>query len=213
MTSAPDWSLTTRALTLLADHGLDVDIEQLLNQFGEFHRICSTWNLAAKLMSRGDLEQNFDGHIADSLSLALELQSHPNLLYVDIGSGGGFPAIPLALLLPDRQCLLVERSQAKASYLSQCAKQLGANNIQTAQGNFPLELDIDNTGCLYTARAIEQPEKFDQMLLGRMKASDMYLMQRRPPEGLLSGSHQAALVEDIFLGAGLRRGTLYRVTR
>lgn len=213
MTSASEWTLTTRALSILAAQGVQVGAEGLLARFRDFHGICSTWNLAAKLMSRGDLERHFDAHIADSLSLASELQSHSSLQYVDIGSGGGFPAIPLALVFPNRNCVLIERSRTKASYLSQCAKLLPTSNINVVEGNFPLALGARDIGCIYTARAIEQPTKFDTLLFQHLQPGDVYLMQRAPAPSSLAKGLAAEPIEDEFSQAGLRRGTLYKIKR
>ena len=60
-----DWSLTKRALELLGESGIPVDSSRFFDLIGVYHRLCSTWNLSAKLLSKGDLVGRFDEHVAD----------------------------------------------------------------------------------------------------------------------------------------------------
>jgi 16S rRNA G527 N7-methylase RsmG len=212
MDHAAQFPLTTQVLSLLTALSIKVDCPSFLERIAVFQRVCSTWNLAAKLMSKGDIEERFDGHIADSLSLAGEIHAAPTLNYADIGSGGGFPAIPIALALPTRSCLMVERSQTKVDYLRQAIMILGAENLRVALGQFPCPIDLPS-GRIYTARAVERPEAFDSALVREMEPGDVYLMQREPVHIHAAVHRSLDRVSDEFDRLGLRRGVLYRLRR
>jgi len=204
--------LTLRALDILGGLGIHVDPPTVLEQISAFRRVCSTWNLSAKLMSKGDLEEQFDAHIADSLTLAPQLHGLPALHYVDIGSGGGFPAIPLAAALPGKSCLMVERSQTKVDYLRQAIRALDAKTLRVSLGQYPCPLDLP-VGRIYTARAVEKPEVFDPLLAAALEREDVYLMQRASSLDSIRDTFHVSEITDAFSETGLRRGVLYRVTR
>lgn len=212
MTSPRDLPQTIKALDVLQSLGIRVERDRFLVQMEAFHRLCSTWNLAAKLISKGDLEERFDEHIADSLTLCPEVAAHSELNYVDIGSGGGFPAIPIALALANRKVWLVERSERKAEYLKQAVKALGLNGSQVVLGQFPVALAAPD-GRIYTARAVERPEVFDAELIKHLRIGDIYLMQREIPASAAQKVIMREPVLDVFGETGLRRGILYRLTR
>ncbi len=212
MISSYGFPQTTKALNVLLSLGIDIDHDTFLARIEVFHRLCSTWNLAAKLMSKGDLGERFDEHIADSLTLCPEIQGRPDLAYVDIGSGGGFPALPIAVALGDRAVWLVERSERKSDYLRQALRALDLPSGHVVAGQYPLQLDAPK-GRIYTARAVERPEAFDSELIKQLRPGDVYLMQREAATAGVHGVTECVPVHDAFEGSGLRRGKLYRLTR
>src|SRR4051812_38060441 len=68
------------------------------------------------------------GHVGDALTLLPHLPRERHRL-ADVGSGGGIPGIPLAIVRPDVQVLLIESTQKKATFLAQAARQLGLTNV------------------------------------------------------------------------------------
>lgn len=212
MDRSSHYPLTERALAILSGLGVSVDGSNFLERVTAFRRLCSTWNLAAKLMSKGDLEDHFDAHVADSLSLVPQIHALPDLHYVDIGPGGGFPAIPVVMALQDRPCLMLERSQTKVDYLRQAIRSLDLSPLQIIHGQFPCPLNV-SARRVYTARAVEKPEIFDSALLSALEPGDVYLMQRAPSATGLSSELRVNEISDAFTGSGLRRGSLYRISR
>jgi 16S rRNA (guanine(527)-N(7))-methyltransferase RsmG len=208
------WTQTERAIALLDSFGVGVASSRFLERCEAFRRLCSTWNLAAKLMSKNDIEFGFDGHVADSLSLVPYVAawaSYANGIYVDIGSGGGLPAIPIKLALPTVTVLLIERSSRKVEFLNQVVRQLALESVQIVCGDFP-SVDLPQRSRLYTARATERPEQVDRAILGVLQTRDLYLAERRLSDDLLVDVANSVVVSDAFDAAGLRRGRLYRVT-
>lgn len=211
MNPLPEFTLTGQTLDILVSQGVPLDRGRFLDAMKEFYRACSTWNLAAKLVSKRDLESRFDDHIADSLTLIPHIHDRPALTYVDIGSGGGFPALPIATALANREVWLIERSQRKADYLRHAVKTLGLSKAHVVSGRFPCQLEAP-VHRIYTARAIEGSEIFDGTLIKQLGPADIYLMQRQPGGSLPLGDLAVIPIEDEFGKSGLRRGVLYRIS-
>ena len=79
-------------------------------------------------MSRRDVGRLEERHLLDSMSLLSLLEGRPRLL--DIGSGGGFPGMVLAMGRPEMDVVLVERSQKKARFLQQVVYELGITGVE-----------------------------------------------------------------------------------
>ena len=214
MTSENLFPKTRAVLAALGRLGFEFQESTLLDRAGEFRRLCSTWNLSAKLMSPTDLSERFDDHVADSLSLAPYLRdgAAPPTALVDVGAGAGFPGIPLCLLAPTLQTFEIERSETKATFLRQALSRLMIDQAKVLQENFP-QVSLPDMTLVYTARAVESPADVDRAIIKRLKPGDSYLVQRQVPE--LSGNQTATVekLEDEFSKSGLRRGVLYRIRR
>ena len=93
----------------------------LINQYIDLIR---SWNNTHNLVSR-DQSNNLQEHIEDSLSIF----NHTGPVVVDIGSGGGFPGIPIAIKGPERRVVLVDSNQKKTSFLLNSVNRLGLKNV------------------------------------------------------------------------------------
>ncbi len=212
MNAETSYPLTRRALDLLGGRGVLVDAVRYLTRIDEYRGLCSTWNLSAKLMSPTDLAGKFDDHVADSLTLAPYLmpeQGSPATL-VDIGSGAGFPGLPLRLALPELRAILIERSATKALFLRQVIRQLGLDSVSIEERNYP-DVVLPSSALVYTARAVEHPGSVDKMILRHLREGDTYLAQRKLASTAGNRTFRVEKVDDDFGNAGLRRGNLYRV--
>jgi 16S rRNA (guanine527-N7)-methyltransferase len=105
-------------------------------------------NQAFNLTAITDPEEAWTKHIEDSLSLLPDLEDVRGAL-VDVGSGGGLPAIPLAIARPDLQFTLVESTAKKARFLAECTHTLGLQNVRVESeraeilGRSPLRESFD----------------------------------------------------------------------
>lgn len=78
------------------------------NQFSALYDLYSDWNAKINVISRKDIENLYTNHILHSLGIAKIIRFTPGSSIMDIGTGGGFPAIPLAILFPETRFLLVD---------------------------------------------------------------------------------------------------------
>jgi len=92
------------------------------------------WNKVAGLVSKGDEDNLFLRHFCDSLQPLLLFGFKKNATLLDIGSGGGFPAIPIKIFRPDLTMVLAESNRKKATFLKEVVKELKFNNVSIYNG-------------------------------------------------------------------------------
>lgn len=92
------------------------------------------WNDVAGLISKNDEDIFFLRHFCDSLQPLLLFGFKKNAVILDIGSGGGFPSIPIRIFRPDLKFVLAESNRKKASFLSEVVKELGFDNMTIHNG-------------------------------------------------------------------------------
>jgi 16S rRNA (guanine527-N7)-methyltransferase len=94
-----------------------------LNQLQQHYELMLRWNKTINLTRIEDTEEAVDRHYGESLFLGSKLPAGP-LRIADVGSGGGFPGIPIAILRPDMLISLIESHQRKAVFLKEAARYL-----------------------------------------------------------------------------------------
>jgi len=113
----------------LAGLGIDAS-EGQAEQLGEHLELVRKWNRAYNLISRGDLDHLVTRHLLDSLSIRPFVI--PDRL-LDVGSGAGFPGLPLAVLDPGLQVTLLDSAGKKARFLRHAVRTLGLGNVSVVQ--------------------------------------------------------------------------------
>ncbi len=169
------------------------------NQLDKFEDLLLFWNKTHNLISKSQAT-NIKEHIEDSLSITHLLGRN----IMDLGSGGGFPGIPIAITCPKKKIFLVERKQSKAAFLLNTTIQLGLENIQViskdskklSPDNFPSPIEI-------VTRAFGSPLKTIEATKELLKASKNHLklMKTHPPEGLedIPENYLVEKIEEIDL--------------
>ncbi|MBX2842602.1 MAG: 16S rRNA (guanine(527)-N(7))-methyltransferase RsmG [Flammeovirgaceae bacterium] len=99
------------------------------HQFGLLHDIYSEWNEKINVISRKDIDNLYLHHVLHSLSIAKYVDFKENTKLLDVGTGGGFPGIPLAILYPHCQFHLVDSIAKKIKVVEEVSKHLGLENI------------------------------------------------------------------------------------
>lgn len=94
-----------------------------LNQFALYHKELLSWNVKINLISRKSTQEITSRHFMDSLSV-VRFIDRPNARILDIGSGGGFPGIPLKIAIPALEMHLLESNRKKTSFLKHIIRQL-----------------------------------------------------------------------------------------
>ncbi len=101
-----------------------------IKQFEQLFDLYSLWNSQINVISRKDIDLLYERHVLHSLGIAKVIQFKPNTQILDVGTGGGFPGIPLAILFPESNFLLVDSIGKKIKVVTEVAKALGLTNVE-----------------------------------------------------------------------------------
>ncbi len=103
------------------------------DQFTKLYLLYSEWNEKINVISRKDIENLYINHVLHSLGIAKIISFKPGTRVLDVGTGGGFPGIPLAILFPETQFHLVDSIGKKITVVKNVAEALGLKNIKAEQ--------------------------------------------------------------------------------
>jgi 16S rRNA (guanine527-N7)-methyltransferase len=185
--------------------------QRQLEQFSVYYQELVDWNQRINLTGITDYEEVQIKHFCDSLTVVLALEAsiasnHPRIL--DVGTGAGFPGIPLKILLPDISLVLLESTAKKTAFLSHLKEKLGLNDIEVINGR------AEEAAHLAQAR-----ERFD-IVLSRAVAPLATLAELTLPFCIIGGRFIAQKKGDIALETSLAAkaistlgGTLREVKR
>ena len=101
-------------------------------QFAALYPLYTDWNSKINVISRKDIENLYLNHILHSMSIAKLIRFEPGTRVMDVGTGGGFPGIPLAILFPETDFLLVDSIGKKIKVVDAVAEALQLKNVRTA---------------------------------------------------------------------------------
>ena len=102
-------------------------------QFADMQALYHEWNEKINVISRKDMDNFYERHVLHSLAIAKVVQFTEGTKIVDVGTGGGFPSIPLAVLFPQVQIHAVDSIGKKIKVVSEVTKVLKINNLTTEQ--------------------------------------------------------------------------------
>ena len=118
--------------------------EQQKTQFAALYDLYTDWNSKINVISRKDITNLYEHHVLHSLGIAKVINFTPDTQIMDLGTGGGFPGIPLAILFPEVQFHLVDSIGKKVKVATEVANAIGLKNVTFRQ-----------------CRAEEEKRKFD----------------------------------------------------
>ena len=132
--------------------------EKQRSQFEQLQELYLFWNAQINVISRKDTEEFYERHVLHSLGIAKIMEFTPGSSVLDIGTGGGFPGIPLAILFPQVQFHLVDSIGKKIKVVNEVAQALGLKNVRATH-----------------ARAEEIKEQFDFIVSRAVTAMPAFL--------------------------------------
>ncbi len=116
-------------MQLIEKHFPDLSPTQK-KQFGELQNLYEHWNAQINVISRKDIEALYEKHVLHSLAIAKFIKFVPNTSILDIGCGGGFPTIPLAILFPEVQFVAVDSIGKKIKVVTEIVAALTLQNVK-----------------------------------------------------------------------------------
>src|SRR5690606_1380281 len=103
-------------------------------QFLQLEGLYKEWNSKINVVSRKDIDELYLRHVLHSLGIAKVVSFKPKSKILDVGTGGGFPGIPLAILFPETKFHLVDSIGKKLKVVDAVAESLGLKNVETTHG-------------------------------------------------------------------------------
>ena len=102
-----------------------------LQQFAALKQLYTEWNEKINVISRKDINNFYEHHVLHSLAIATQFEFKKGAEIIDLGCGGGFPGVPLAIFFPETQFHLVDSINKKLKVVSEIATAIGLQNITT----------------------------------------------------------------------------------
>lgn len=128
-----------------------------IEQFAKLQELYVHWNQQINVISRKDTENFYERHVIHSLGIAKVIQFKKGTKIMDVGTGGGFPGIPLAILFPDCDFLLVDSIGKKIKVVNEVANALGLKNVT---GIHERAEKVEGTFDFVVSRAVTQMPEF-----------------------------------------------------
>ena len=110
----------------------DLSDNQIL-QFQKLQGLYEDWNAKINVISRKDIDELYTRHVLHSLGIAKIIEFRPGSKIMDVGTGGGFPGIPLAILFPEVDFYLIDVIAKKIRVVNEVAAGLGLKNVKAEQ--------------------------------------------------------------------------------
>lgn len=145
-----------------------------IQQFEMLQNLYEDWNAKINVISRKDIDELYTRHVLHSLGIAKVLEFKSGSKIMDVGTGGGFPAIPLAILFPEANFYAIDIIAKKIKVVNEVIKALGLKNIKAEQKRAEIvEYDFD----FIVSRAVTNMPDFVSWVKGKMKTKSKHELE------------------------------------
>ena len=138
--------------------------EKQLQQFSDLQELYEHWNAQINVISRKNMDTLYINHVLHSLAIAKVVQFAKGTTVLDIGTGGGFPGIPLAILFPDTQFFLVDSIGKKIKVVNEVSSAICLSNVRTMHERAE---KINETFDFVVSRAVTNMTDFKKWVKGK----------------------------------------------
>lgn len=125
---------TDTTVQLVYDHFKDLS-DQQRQQFAALDELYHDWNAKINVISRKDIDNLYPHHVLHSLGIAKVIRFRPGTEVLDLGTGGGFPGIPLAIMFPESHFTLMDSIGKKVKVAAAVAEAIGLENVTAIHRN------------------------------------------------------------------------------
>lgn len=160
-------SIQAHFCTLLQSHGIEVSAQQL-KQFERYYEVLVEWNEKMNLTGITEREQVYIKHFYDSLTLAFHVPIGEIGSMADIGSGAGFPGLPLKICFPHVQLTIVDSLNKRIQFLQHVVNELGLSQVRLLHGraeDLGRQEELRDAFDLVTARAVARMAVLNEFCL------------------------------------------------
>ncbi|TGV03173.1 16S rRNA (guanine(527)-N(7))-methyltransferase RsmG [Flavivirga rizhaonensis] len=136
-----------------------------ISKFKKLETLYQDWNLKINVVSRKDIDELYLRHVLHALAIAKVLKFKTGSKILDVGTGGGFPGVPLAILFPECSFHLVDSIAKKLKVVNEVVEGLGLTNIKTTHSRVE---DIKDTYDFIVSRAVAAMPTFVHWVKGKI---------------------------------------------
>lgn len=136
-----------------------------IQKFGALENLYQDWNQKINVVSRKDIDELYLRHVLHSLAIAKIIKFKAGTKILDVGTGGGFPGIPLAILFPECQFHLVDSIAKKIKVVDEVKNELGLKNVKTSHSRVE---DIEGSYDFIISRAVAIMQTFVHWVKGKI---------------------------------------------
>jgi len=140
--------------------------EKQKEQFALLAPLYKDWNAQINVISRKDIDELYTKHVLHSLAIAKIVNFKPKTTILDVGTGGGFPGIPLAILFPECEFVLVDSIGKKIKVVNEVINRLELTNVKAFHKRAE---EVEEQFDFVVTRAVTRIKKFIPWVKGRLK--------------------------------------------
>lgn len=152
-------------MDILLKYFPDLSAEQI-RQFKALKPLYEKWNAQINVISRKDLDDFYERHVLHALGIAKVIQFKSGTEVLDVGTGGGFPGIPLSIFFPEAKFHLVDSIGKKIKVVKAVSESLGLNNVTAEQQRAE---NVKGKFDFIVSRAVTQAERFVPWVQNKIK--------------------------------------------